>query len=149
MIEGVLQSPLKQFQDERGKVMHMLRATDSHFEKFGEVYFSWIYPGIIKGWHKHLEMTMNYAVPVGCVKVVLYDDRPKSLTYQKIGEYFLSPENYYLLTIPYGLWYGFRAVGGNPAMIVNCSTIPHDPKENLRISPFDPSIPYSWDIKHG
>ena len=45
MIEGLLKTPLKQIQDERGKVMHMLRATDPHFNKFGEVYFSWANPG--------------------------------------------------------------------------------------------------------
>jgi len=148
MIDGVIQTPLKQIQDERGKVMHMLRCTDPHFKNFGEVYFSWIYPNVIKGWHKHIKMVMNYAVPIGCIKVILYDDRPESPTFKQLDEYYMSPEVYYLLTIPAGLWYGFKVVGTKEAMIVNCSSIPHDPKEILRISPFDSSIPYNWEIEH-
>lgn len=148
MINGILQTPLKQFHDERGKVMHMLRSTDNHFIAFGEVYFSWIYPNIIKAWHKHKEMVMNYAVPVGSIKVVLYDDRTGSPTFGEVNEFYMNAENYYLLTIPNGIWYGFKAMGGQSAMIVNCSTIPHDPEEIIRIDAFDTSIPYSWDTKN-
>jgi dTDP-4-dehydrorhamnose 3,5-epimerase len=149
MIKGVIQTQLKQIHDERGKVMHMLRSSDPHFQKFGEVYFSWIYPEIVKAWHKHTEMVMNYVVPVGTIKLVLYDDRPDSITYKQINEFFMNAENYYLLTIPCGVWYGFKAVGNQPAMIVNCSTISHDPKEIVRINFDDSSIPYSWAIQHG
>ena len=148
MIHDVVKTPLKQIQDERGKVMHMLRATDPGFQQFGEVYFSWIYPNVIKAWHKHLKMIMNYAVPVGCIKLVLYDDRVESPSYQQYAEYFMNAENYYLLTIPAGLWYGFKTVGGHAAMIVNCATIPHDPKEIIRIGAFDPQIPYDWALHH-
>ena len=51
MIEGVRITPLRQIPDERGTVMHMLRADAPHFEGFGEIYFSWVYPGAIKAWH--------------------------------------------------------------------------------------------------
>jgi dTDP-4-dehydrorhamnose 3,5-epimerase len=149
MIDGIIVTPLRQIHDERGKVMHMLRETDSHFERFGEVYFSWIYPNVLKAWHKHNAMIMNYAVPVGAIKVVLCDDRPDSNTYKQIDEYYMNPENYYLLTIPNGIWYGFKSVNDQPAMIANCSTIAHDPAEIARISHDDPRIAYSWDIKHG
>ena len=149
MIKDIIQTSLKQIHDERGKVMHMLRSSDSHFENFGEVYFSWIYPDVIKAWHKHEKMTMNYAVPVGCIKLVLYDDRKESSTFGEINQFYMNAENYYLLTIPYGIWYGFKAVGNQAAMIVNCSTIPHDPKEITRIQSDDPTIPYSWDVQHG
>ena len=99
MINGIIQTQLKQMHDERGKVMHMLRSSDPHFQKFGEVYFSWIYPEIVKAWHKHNEMIMNYSVPVGTIKLVLYDDRSDSSTYKQINEFFMNCENYYLLTI--------------------------------------------------
>ncbi|MBW8308956.1 MAG: dTDP-4-dehydrorhamnose 3,5-epimerase family protein [Candidatus Paracaedibacteraceae bacterium] len=149
MIKDIIKTPLKQFHDDRGKVMHMLRSTDKHFQDFGEVYFSWVYPHAIKAWHKHVNMIMNYAVPVGYIKLVLYDDRKDSPTYGEINEFYMNSEDYYLLTIPNGLWYGFRAVGTTPAMIVNCSTIPHDPTEIIRIHHDDPLIPYNWDIQHG
>ena len=53
MIDGVLVVPLKRIPDERGTVLHMLKKTDPHFTEFGEIYFSTIYPGGVKGWHKH------------------------------------------------------------------------------------------------
>ena len=65
MIEGVEIIPLKRIQDERGMVMHMLKRTDPHFVEFGEIYFSVIHPGVIKAWHLHSRMTINYAVVVG------------------------------------------------------------------------------------
>ena len=148
MIDAVIKTPLKQIQDDRGKVMHMLRSTDSHFQKFGEVYFSWIYPNVIKGWHKHLEMTLNFAVPVGCVKIVLYDDRENVKTYKQVNEFFLNQNDYYLLTIPPNVWYGFQTIGNQPAMIVNCSTMPHDPKEAINMSLSEKKIPYNWEEKH-
>jgi dTDP-4-dehydrorhamnose 3,5-epimerase len=44
MIDGVEIFPLRQIVDERGKVMHMLRADDEHFQGFGEIYFSTVNP---------------------------------------------------------------------------------------------------------
>ena len=71
MIDGVLIHSLRQIPDERGKIMHMLRCDDPHFEQFGEIYFSVVYPGVIKGWHIHRAMTLNYAVVSGMIKLVL------------------------------------------------------------------------------
>jgi dTDP-4-dehydrorhamnose 3,5-epimerase len=148
MICGLIKTSLKQIQDERGKVMHMLRCTDQHFKGFGEVYFSWIYPEVIKAWHKHNKMILNYAVPVGSIHLVLYDDRIESPTYKAINELYMNSDDYYLLTIPNGIWYGFKAMGSKPAMIVNCATMPHDPTEIERISFNDSRIPYLWKTKH-
>ncbi len=148
MIYGIQKTPLKQFKDDRGKVMHMLKSTDPYFEKFGEIYFSWINPGKIKAWSKHLHMTMNYAVPMGNIKVVFFDDRPNSNTSGKIEEYYLGEDDYYLLTIPPNIWYGITVVGNVAAMIANCANIPHDPAEIIRMDPFDPEIPYSWHANY-
>ena len=65
MIDGVVIRPLAVIPDERGKVMHMLKATDPEFERFGEIYFSTVFPGVVKGWHFHRDMTLNYAVVSG------------------------------------------------------------------------------------
>jgi dTDP-4-dehydrorhamnose 3,5-epimerase len=37
MIDGGTITPFKQFFDERGKVMHMLRCYSDTFQKFGEI----------------------------------------------------------------------------------------------------------------
>lgn len=149
MIQGVSIRPLKQIPDERGKVMHMLRRDDSWFERFGEIYFSVIYPGAIKAWHLHKIMTLNYGVVSGAIKLVLYDDRDGSPTKGELQEIFTGEECYSLITIPPNIWNGFKGIGAKPALVANCATEPHDPSEIVRMDPCSKKIPYNWDIKHG
>jgi len=149
MIAGVTVTPLKQFPDERGKVMHMLRNDSPIFTSFGEIYFSCIYPGAIKGWHIHHKMTLNYAVPHGHIKFVLFDEREGSPTRGEVQEIFMGPDNYCLVTVPPMVWNGFKGIGSEPAIVANCASIPHDPGEIERLDPFSDRIPYSWEIRHG
>ena len=149
MIDGIVVKPLRRIPDERGYIMHMLRVNDPEFEKFGEIYFSTIYPGVIKAWHLHKEMTLNYAVVSGMIKLVLYDDRESSPTRGEVQELFIGQENYQLVHIPPGIWNGFKGVGNQMAVLANCATLPHDPDEIARTSPFDPAIPYDWELKNG
>src|SRR5579872_2020791 len=148
MIEGVLIIPLKKIPDERGMVMHMLRRDDPHFEQFGEMYFSVVYPGVVKGWHLHTLMTLNYAVVLGMIKLVLYDEREQSPTRNEIQELFIGDANYNLVRIPPGVWNGMKGVGTQPAILANCATIPHDPDEIRRLDPLNNRIPYDWSLKH-
>lgn len=148
MIHDVLIHQLRQIPDERGKIMHMLRSDDSHFEQFGEIYFSTVYPGVIKGWHYHKGMTLNYAVVHGSIKLALYDERPKSPTKGELMELFIGDGNYALVKVPPQVWNGFKGVGNIPAIVANCSTIPHDPAEIIRMDPLENHIPYKWDLKN-
>lgn len=149
MISGVMVKSLRKIPDERGCIFHMLRSDSPEFEQFGEIYFSTVYPNAIKAWHLHKKMTLNYAVISGMIKLVLYDDRDDSPTRGELMEIFTGEQNYCLIKIPYGIWNGFKGIGNKPAIIANCATIPHDPEEIIRMSPFSPNIPYNWEIKHG
>ncbi len=148
MINGVEVNQLAIIPDERGMILKMLRRDDRVFQEFGEIYFSMIYPGVVKGWHIHKKMTLNYAVISGLIKLVLYDDRKESSTKGEIQEIFLGRENYKLVTIPPMVWNGFKGIGTEPAIVANCATIPHDPDEIERLDPFDNSIPYNWELKN-
>jgi len=148
MIHGVVITPLQQIADERGKVMHMLKATDAHFQEFGEIYFSCVFPEAVKAWHYHDNMVLNYAVPFGRIKFVLFDDRPESPTRGEVQELFLGEENYWLVTVPKRVWNGFKGVGTQIAIVANCASIPHDPGEIHRRDPQDEYFPYSWQIVH-
>jgi len=148
MIDGVKITPLLQIHDERGSVMHMLKSTDSAFEQFGEIYFSGVYPDVVKAWHIHSKMTLNYAVPVGIIKLVLYDGRKDSSTYREVQELFLGRNNYCLVTVPPNVWNGFKGIGTEMALVANCASIPHDPTEISRLDPSDNHIPYDWALKH-
>jgi dTDP-4-dehydrorhamnose 3,5-epimerase len=147
-IDGVQIVPLKRIADERGTILHMLKATDPHFQQFGEIYFSTAYKGIVKGWHRHREMTLNYACVFGRIKLVLFDDREGSLTRGTLLELFLGPDNHSLVVIPPDVWNGYKGMSDPFAMVANCCTHPHDPSRSLRLDPFDNPIPYDWDVKH-
>jgi dTDP-4-dehydrorhamnose 3,5-epimerase len=145
-IEGVKVIPLRRIPDERGTIYHMLRANDPHFDRFGEIYFTSVYSGIVKGWHKHTEMTLNYACVFGRVKVVVYDDRPGSATAGDLLEVFLGPDDYSLVSIGPGIWSGFKGMSEPYAIVANCCTHPHDPSRTTRVDPFDNDIPYDWTV---
>lgn len=148
-IHDVTVTPLRRIPDERGAVFHMLREDSDGFERFGEIYFSLVYPGAIKAWHRHSRMTLNYAVPSGMVKLVCYDDRPDSPTAGEVQEVHVGELNYSLVTIPPMVWNGFKGEGHAPALVANCATIPHDPGEIERMDPFTDEVPYDWALRHG
>jgi dTDP-4-dehydrorhamnose 3,5-epimerase len=146
IINDVIIKPLKIISDERGSVMHMMKKDFDFYRGFGEVYFSTINPGFIKGWKKHLRMIQHYTVPVGNIKLVLYDGRNKSDTAGRVQEMRIGEENYCLVRIPAGVWYSFRAEGKKQAMVANCTDIPHDPSESISIDLDNEIIPYKWGL---
>lgn len=148
MIEGIKVVPLMRIPDERGTILHMLKKTDPHFSEFGEIYFSTIYKGVVKGWHKHREMTLNYACIFGRIKLVIYDDREGSPTKGKLMELFLGPDNHSLVIIPPEIWNGFKGMSEPYAIVANCCTHPYDPSKSKRIDPFKNEIPYDWALKN-
>jgi dTDP-4-dehydrorhamnose 3,5-epimerase len=146
-INDVLITPLAKIPDERGTIKHMLRVDSPHFQKFGEIYFSTAYPGVIKGWHEHTKQVQNYAVIQGMIKLVLYDNRPDSSTYKNLMELFIGDDNYSLVTIPTGIINGYKCISTIPCIVANCSTLPFTPGEMLRHEPFGNLVPYKWDIE--
>jgi dTDP-4-dehydrorhamnose 3,5-epimerase len=148
-IAGVHVIPLRRIPDERGTIYHMLKRTDPHFVEFGEIYFTSIYCGVIKGWHRHRVMTLNYACIWGRIKLVLYDDRLHSPTRGQVMERFLGPDDYSLVVIPPQIWTGFKGLT-DVALVANCATHPHDPSQSQseRLDPFTSLIPYDWAVRH-
>jgi len=145
MIHDVKITPLKIISDNRGKVMHMLRTDSQVFEKFGEIYFSTIYHQSIKGWHLHKESVLNYVCIKGKVKLVLFDNRKESSTKGVYQELILSPEDYFLVTIPPNIWNGFKGLDRAESIIANCLTLPHNEREMVRKDLFDKSFSYKWE----
>jgi dTDP-4-dehydrorhamnose 3,5-epimerase len=144
MIDGVKIIKKKVISDDRGKILHMLKCDDENFVKFGEIYFSYVFPKKIKAWHLHKKMTLNYVAVFGSIKIVLYDDRKESKTKGEIQEIYLSNENHELVVIPPLIWNGFISADKNLAILANCSDIPHDKSEIIRSNYNDPKFPYEW-----
>ena len=145
-IQGVRFFPLKVLTDERGALLHMLRLDPPTDDRYGEIYFSEINPGVVKAWKCHSRMTQRLAVPVGRVKFALYDDREGSPTRGAITTLILGrPDNYRLLVIPRGIWYGFKGVSDHASLIANCPDMPHDPSELQSASIASDVVPYRWE----
>ena len=145
MIEDVIVKPLRRIPDERGTIFKMQESTDPEFKGFGEVYFSSVYPGVVKGWHLHEENVLNYAVIAGRIKLVLYDPRAESSTTGELMEIFLGEDDYSLVQIPAGVWNGFKCVGAETAIVCDLTTMPHGDDVMHRLDPHDNDvIDYDW-----
>lgn len=147
-IDGVVIKKLTQIVDERGKIMHMLRVDDPLFKGFGEIYFSQVYPGVIKGWHLHTDMTLNYAVVSGNIKLVLFDEREDSNTRGLVQEIFMGDNDYKLVQVPPMVWNGFKGIGTAPSLVANLASHPHSAEEIKRLDPLENHIPYDWSLKN-
>jgi dTDP-4-dehydrorhamnose 3,5-epimerase len=149
MIDGVNIVKLAVTAEAGGKTMDLMKSTDSHFTKFGEIYFSCAYPGAIKAWHIHQSMTLNNVVVTGRARLMMYDSRPESPTNGEVQEVLLGDDNYCLVQIPPGIVNGYQVYGDKMVILANCASEPHDPEEIIRIDPFSPDVPYTWDLNNG
>lgn len=151
MINGVKIKRLKMIPDERGRLMELLRSDDDIFVRFGQVYMTTAYPGVVKGWHYHKKQIDNFVVVQGMMKIVLYDNRPDSPTRGEINEFFMGDYNPMLLSIPNLVIHGFKCISQNEAIVINCPTEVYDYNnpDEYRIDPHTNDIPYNWERKDG
>ena len=145
-INGVIIVRLNQIVDSKGSVLHMIRLSSPEFKNFGECYFSEINYNSIKGWKLHSKQTQNISVPSGTIKMELYDYRKESPSFNNLIEINLGrPHNYFRITIPPGVIYGFKCLSRPNALLVNCTDIEHDPNESNTYSLNDKKVPFFWD----
>ncbi|MBN2054253.1 dTDP-4-dehydrorhamnose 3,5-epimerase family protein [bacterium] len=151
MIHGVEIKQLRVIPDERGWLMEILRCDDPMFKKFGQLYLTTAYPGVVKGWHYHKKQWDHFVVVKGMLKVVLYDNREESPTHGEVQEFFLGERNPLMISIPPGVLHGMKGIGTEPGFLVNCPTEPYDydTPDEFRVPPHDNDIPYDWSQVDG
>ena len=142
-IDCVLLTPLKRIKHPKGDVFYGMKKSDVGFSGFGEAYFSTINFEDIKPWKKHLEMTLNFVVPVGEIRFVIYDDRNESTTKGNFFDVVLGENNYQRITIPPGVWVAFSGVGNKYNLLLNLANLEHDPNEIERKESLS-EIAYNW-----
>jgi dTDP-4-dehydrorhamnose 3,5-epimerase len=142
IIKGILFSPVKKINHQNGDLYHIIRNFDKGFDGFGEAYISTINYKEIKAWKRHVEMTANMVVPQGRVKMIIFDDRPGSVTNGLFNEFIMSVDNYCRLTIPPNLLYGFMGLDKTVNMIINVANIPHNPHEQINYE--KNHLKYNW-----
>jgi dTDP-4-dehydrorhamnose 3,5-epimerase len=138
-VTEIMVTPLKRIQLEGGDVLHGMRQHDPGYINFGEAYFSIIDLGAIKAWKRHLRMTLNIVVPVGSINFVFIDDEGV------FREEAAGVERYVRLTIPPGIWFGFKGICSPYSMLLNIADIPHNPAEVERKSLGE--IKFNWELK--
>ncbi len=150
MIEGVKTKLLRVIPDERGRLMEILRADDEIFVKFGQVYVTTTYPQVVKAWHYHKRQT-DHIVPIqGMIKLVLYDPR-ESATKGEVNEFFIGVHNPMLVSVPRGIYHGWKCISEEEAIIVNIPTEPYNYRtpDEYRVDPHGGEVPYDWARKDG
>ncbi len=150
-IDGVKVKLLRVVPDERGWLMEVLRADDTElFSRFGQVYVSATYPGVVKAWHYHERQVDNFACVAGMVKLVLVDTREGSPTRGAVNEFFVGTQNPSIVQVPNLVYHGWKCIGVEPALVVNVSTEAYNREEpdEFRLEPHG-SLPYDWSRKDG
>jgi dTDP-4-dehydrorhamnose 3,5-epimerase len=149
-IHGVKTKKLRVMPDERGWLMEVLRADDDLFSRFGQVYVSATYPGVVKAWHYHKRQVDHFACIAGMVKLVLIDTRDDSPTKGSINEFFLGTQNPMLVQVPNLVYHGWKCISLEPSLVLNVPTEPYsydDPDEH-RLAPHG-TLSYDWTRKDG
>lgn len=122
-VSQILVTPLKRIPLAGGDVLHGMKCSDPGYVDFGEAYFSIIEAGAVKAWKRHLRMTLNFVVPIGSAYFVFLDEQG-AIRVEVVGA-----ERYVRLTVPPGIWFGFRGLVTPYSLLMNVADIPHDPAE--------------------
>lgn len=154
LIEGVKVKKLRLIPDERGRLMEILRCDEEIFQKFGQVYMTTNYPGVIKAWHYHKKQTDNVCCLKGMIKMALYDAR-ETKTKGEINEFFIGEHNPMLISIPPKVYHGWKCISEIESIVISIPTEPYNYKkpDEYRLPPDTEEIPYDWILtlgkKHG
>ena len=145
-IEGVKVKKLKVIPDDRGRLMEIFRCDDGAFIKFGQVYMTTVYKDVVKAWHYHKIQTDNFACIRGKIRLGLYDAREGSRTKGTAGEFIMSLEEPILVTIPPGVYHGFKGIYAEESVVINTPTEPYNPgkPDEYRLDAFKNDIPFDW-----
>jgi dTDP-4-dehydrorhamnose 3,5-epimerase len=146
MIKGVNVKKLKIIRDDRGRLMEILRSDEKIFKKFGQVYMTTAYPGVVKAWHWHAKQDDNFTCVHGKIRLALYDARKNSPTYKEVDEFILSPDGPILVTIPRMVYHGFKGIADCESIVINTPTLPYNYKkpDEERLDAYDNDIKYDW-----
>jgi dTDP-4-dehydrorhamnose 3,5-epimerase len=109
------------------------------------VYTVKIPPGQKRGWVVHADQDDRIFISTGAVKVVLYDARPDSPTFELVQEIFSGDYERTLLRIPAGVFHGMVNIGPTDVEFVNMPTRPylHERPDKYRLPEDSDAVPYS------
>lgn len=155
MIQGLKIKKLKYIADERGRLMEILRHDDKIFKKFGQLYITTNYPGVVKAWHYHKKQVDNICCVKGKIQIALYDSRNNSKTKGQVNEFIIGEDNPMLISIPSRIHHGWKCVSKVESIVISLPTkaYNYENPDEYRLPPDTKEIPYKWVLtpgkKHG
>lgn len=151
-LDGVVVSAGVVQADHRGTLMEAINFDDPFWEEpVVYAYTFTVAPGRIKGWGMHKRQADRYVTLSGRLRVVLYDGRPGSPTFQRFAEFCFSEEAPGFLRIPPGVWHADQNLGDVPCRVINFPTRPYDREapDKYRIAPSSGEIPFDFTLHDG
>jgi dTDP-4-dehydrorhamnose 3,5-epimerase len=151
-IEGVVHARARSHVDRRGSLTEAVNFDDDFSdEPIVHSYLFTIRPGRIKGWGMHLEQADRYFVCSGNVRIVLYDGRVKSPTYQNFAQFHFADGLRGRLLIPPGVWHADQNWGQTEAALMNFPTRQFDRArpDKHRIDAKSDEIPFDFRLRDG
>ncbi len=144
MIEGVKVKNLKVIADERGRLMEMLRVSETGIQP-QQVYLTTARENVVKDkdcFHLHKKQTDLFCCVYGKIKLVMVDIRESSRTKGELNELEIGEGNFCLVTIPKGILHAFKSLKGE-SIIINSIDREYDKKDpdEVRIK----NEYYDWD----
>jgi len=103
-------------------------------------------PGAISAWHMHASRIDCIFVTEGTARLVMWDPRRDSPTYDTVSVIHLSRMQPAVATIPNGVWHGFKNIGPGCVSFVNYASVAYnyqDPDE-WTLPPDTDEIPYRF-----
>ena len=151
MIDGVRVKDLHMIPDQRGYLAELVRSDDEDFVRFGQVYVSVTYPGVVKAWHMHTRQHDLVVCLSGMILLVLHDDREGSPTRGEIQELYLGELSPRRVRIPPRVHHGWKCVSAREAMVLNVSSevYRYEEPDEVRLPPHGGQIPYDWSRHDG
>lgn len=147
MIKDVENVPLVAHVDDRGYLIEILRASDPHFAKFGQVYLVGNFTrGTIRAFHKHQVLWDWFFISHGTAKFGLVDDREDSPTYKETNRFVQSSRNPALLVVPPGVYHGWMSLEDDTQMISTASEVYNRENPDEERVPPD-SFGFKWDVE--
>jgi dTDP-4-dehydrorhamnose 3,5-epimerase len=152
-IDGVELVRLDRLVDHRGSLLEALNVDRQEFWSEPVVHLEYITvaPGRIKGWGMHKRSHDRYVMAHGRMKLVLFDGRTESPTYENFAVFHLGWEAPGLVRIPAGVWHAQQNYGDTDAIVLvfPTRTYNHEDPDKYRIDPHSGEIPYDWSLTDG
>jgi dTDP-4-dehydrorhamnose 3,5-epimerase len=152
LIEGVSIRDVPTHTDERGSVVEIYDPRWGwHPAPMVFAHSFTIRPGFVKGWGLHETHEDRYFILFGDMELVLFDPRPDSSTYGKVGKILMSETSRRLVNIPALVWHAEHNIGSKDVVVIDLPTKPynHAAPDKYRLPIDTDLIPYSFGPARG